>query len=146
MLKWGDRVAVVPYTEKDVALLARLMRAEAEGDGDLGMLMVGNTSINRVISDCLDFTELRNIRDMVFQSPGGFEATQKGYFYQAARERDKVLARRVIKGERFHPAERTLWFFLPEGSCPAQWFGQWNTGRYKSHCFYAPLESECPRV
>jgi N-acetylmuramoyl-L-alanine amidase len=139
-------MAVVKHTEEDVNLLARLMRAEAEGDGKLGMLMVGNTGVNRVISDCLDFRQLRSIRDMVYQSPGGFEATQKGYFYQRAREQDKVLARRAIKGERFHPADRSLWFFMPEGDCPAQWYGQWNTGRYKSHCFFAPLASVCPRV
>ncbi|GEM03323.1 cell wall hydrolase [Halolactibacillus miurensis] len=139
-------MAVVNHTEEDVNLLARLMRAEAEGDGKLGMLMVGNTGVNRVISDCLDFRQLRSIRDMVYQSPGGFEATQKGYFYQRAREQDKDLARRVIKGERFHPADRSLWFFMPEGDCPAQWYGQWNTGRYKSHCFFAPLASVCPRV
>lgn len=137
-------MAVVPFTEKDVEILARLMRAEAEGDGNLAMLMVGNTGINRVRTDCLDFPNIRNIREMVYQSPGGFEATQKGYFYQRAREQDKKLARRVIQGERFHPAERTLWFFMPEGPCPAQWYGQWNTGRYKSHCFFAPLEADCP--
>jgi len=28
----------------------------------------------------------------------------------------------------------------PEGSCPAQWYNQWNAGRYKSHCFYSPTE------
>lgn len=139
-------VAVVAYTEKDMALLARLMRAEAVGDGKLGMLMVGNTGINRVIADCLDFMDIRNIRAMVFQSPGGFEATQKGYFYQRAREQEKRLARRSINGERHHPATNTLWFFRPAGSCPAQWFGQGNTGRYKSHCFFAPLQSECPSV
>jgi len=139
-------VAVVAHTEKDVNLLARLMRAEAEGEGKLGMLMVGNTGINRVISDCLDFESLTSIRDMVFQSPGGFEATQKGYFYQRAREVDKRLARRVIQGERFHPATNTLWFFEPPGACPAQWFNQWNVGRYKAHCFYAPSSAECPAV
>ncbi|GAB3048139.1 cell wall hydrolase [Virgibacillus ainsalahensis] len=139
-------MAVVAHTESDVNLLARLMRAEAEGDGRLGMLMVGNTGVNRVIADCSDFTELRNINDMVFQSPGGFEATQKGYFYQRAREKDKRLARRVIQGERFHPASNTLWFFMPQGACPAQWFGQWNSGRYKSHCFFSPSQAECPQV
>lgn len=139
-------MAVVAHTEADVALLARLIRAEAEGDGDLGMLMVGNVGINRVIASCLDFIDIRTIQDMVFQSPGGFEATQKGYFYQRAREVDKRLARRVINGERFHPATNSLWFFKPEGACPAQWFGQWNTGRFKSHCFYAPTQSECPDV
>jgi spore coat protein GerQ len=111
-------MAVVNYTEEDVNLLARLMRAEAEGDGKLGMLMVGNTGVNRVISDCLDFRQLRSIRDMVYQSPGAFEATQKGYFYQRAREQDKTLARRAIKGERFPPADRSLWFFIPRMKQP----------------------------
>ncbi|UOQ95031.1 cell wall hydrolase [Halobacillus shinanisalinarum] len=139
-------MAVIPKTEKGVQLLARLMRAEAEGDGKLGMLMVGNTGVNRVRVSCLDFTGIKSIRDMVFQSPGGFEATQKGYFYQRAREQDKALARKVIKGNRYHPASNSLWFFKPPGSCPTQWYGQWNVGRYKSHCFYAPLSSECPKA
>src|SRR5699024_4465481 len=97
-------MAVVAHTEKDVELLARLIRAEAEGEGDLGMLMAGNTGVNRVIADCLDFINIRSINDMVFQSPGGFEATQKGYFYQRAREHEKQLARRLLQGERQHPA------------------------------------------
>lgn len=113
-------MAVVPATEKEVQLLARLMRAEAEGEGNLGMLMVGNVGVNRVRGDCLDFGDIRTIQQMVFQRPGGFEATTKGYFYQRARPEDISLARRVINGERFHPATRSLWFFMPEGACPAQ--------------------------
>jgi N-acetylmuramoyl-L-alanine amidase len=139
-------MAVVAHTEKDVKLLARLMRAEAEGDGDLGMLMVGNTGINRVLADCLDFPDIRTIEQMVFQSPGGFEATQKGYFYQRARDSEIRLARRVIRGERQHPATNSLWFFMPQGACPAQWYSQWNTGRFKSHCFFAPTMADCPSV
>ncbi len=83
---------------------------------------------------------------MVYQSPGGFEATQKGYFYQRARDPEKRLARRTINGERFHPATNSLWFFRPEGNCPAQWFNQWNSGRFKAHCFYAPTQTDCPTV
>ncbi|MFC0299588.1 cell wall hydrolase [Virgibacillus soli] len=139
-------MAVVPITDEGTDLLARLIRAEAEGEGQLGMLMVGNVGVNRVISNCLDFKGIRSIRDMVFQSPGGFEATQKGYFYQRARDIDKNLAQRVMNGQRFHPATNALWFFKPEGNCPAQWYDQWNSGRFKSHCFYAPLQSVCPAV
>ncbi|MBD7909228.1 cell wall hydrolase [Sporosarcina sp. Sa3CUA8] len=122
------------------------MRAEAEGEGQLGMLMVGNVGVNRVLADCLDFTDIRDLEDMVFQRPGGFEATTKGYFYQRAREVDRKLARRVVNGERFSPAERSLWFFMPAGDCPEQWYGQYNTGRYKSHCFFSPTAQDCPRV
>jgi N-acetylmuramoyl-L-alanine amidase len=139
-------LAVIQYNDADVRLLARLIRAEAEGEGNLGMLMVGNVGVNRVRADCLDFKAVRSVKQMVFQSPGGFEATQKGYFYQPARENELRLARRVIRGERFHPATNSLWFFKPTGSCPAQWFNQWNSGRYKSHCFYSPSQSACPTV
>lgn len=139
-------MAVIPFTEAEVKLLARLIRAEAEGDGDLGMLMVGNTGVNRVRADCLDFRNIRSIQQMVYQSPGGFEATKKGYFYQAPRQNEIRLARRVINGERFHPATNALWFFRPTGSCPAQWFNQWNAGRFKSHCFYKPTQADCPTV
>ncbi|SET16277.1 N-acetylmuramoyl-L-alanine amidase [Oceanobacillus limi] len=139
-------MAVIKANEQDVKLLARLMRAEAEGDGKLGMLMVGNVGVNRTRARCLDFKDINTINRMVYQTPGGFEATTKGYFYQRARELDINLARKVINGERFHPASYSLWFFRPEGACPAQWFGQWNSGRFKSHCFYNPTESECPSV
>lgn len=139
-------MAVVQHTTEQVRLLARLMRAEAEGEGQLGMLMVGNVGVNRVLADCLDFRNVRNIEQMVYQSPGGFEATQKGYFYQGARDQDIRLARRVIKGERFHPASNALWFFRPEGGCPPTWYDQANVGRYKLHCFFAPSGEDCPQV
>lgn len=136
-------IAVIKYNNKEVELLARLMRAEAESDGKLGMLMVGNVGVNRVRAKCLDFKDIRSIERMVFQRPGGFEATLNSYFYQAAREQDKKLAKRSINGERYHPATRSLWFYNPGGGdCMAQWYGQWNTGVYKSHCFYSPVESE----
>ena len=136
-------MSVVKYTKKELDLLARLMRAEAESEGELGMLMVGNVGINRVLANCLDFKKITSIEQMVFQRPGGFEATLYSYFYQAAREVDKKLARRVIYGERFHPATRALWFYNSgDDDCRAKWWNQWNSGRYKSHCFYAPVESE----
>ncbi len=103
-------MGVIAYNEEDVKLLARLMRAEAEGEGQQGMLMVGNVGVNRVRGNCLDFKRIRNLRQMVYQNPGGFEATQKGYFYQRAREQDIALARRTIQGQRFWPANFALWF------------------------------------
>jgi N-acetylmuramoyl-L-alanine amidase len=135
-------MAVVKHTEEEVKLLARLMRAEAEAEGQLGMLMVGNVGVNRVRADCLDFTNIRTVSQMVFQRPGGFESTLYSYFYQAARSLDIRLARKSLNGERYHPATRALWFYASEGGCQAQWYGQWNSGKFGSHCFYAPVESE----
>lgn len=139
-------MAVIKANSEDVQLLARLMRAEAEGEGEQGMLMVGNVGVNRILGNCLDFRNIRSVNDMVFQSPGGFEATQKGYFYQKARDRDVRLAQRVINGERVWPASNALWFFRPEGDCPGTWYNQANTGRYKAHCFFAPSAQDCPAV
>ena len=38
---------ILKDTSNEINLLARLMRAEAKGEGNLGMLMVGNVGINR---------------------------------------------------------------------------------------------------
>ncbi|MCM3081426.1 MULTISPECIES: cell wall hydrolase [Brevibacillus] len=139
-------MAVIKANSSDTDLLARLMRAEAEGEGELGMLMVGNVGVNRILGNCLDFKNIRNIRDMVYQSPGGFEAPQKSYFYQRTREKDRRLAKRSINGERQHPASNALWFYRPEGNCPPTWWNQTNSGRYKAHCFFIPTREDCPRV
>ncbi|MFT9486832.1 MAG: cell wall hydrolase [Tepidibacillus sp.] len=139
-------MAVIKANSKDVKLLARLMRAEAEGEGKLGMLMVGNVGVNRVRASCLDFKNIRTVKQMVFQSPGGFEAVQKSYFYQRARTQDIQLARKVIRGNKYHPATRALWFFEPLGPCPRTWYNQPNAGRYKDHCFFHPTYSNCPSV
>ena len=139
-------MGVIAYNEEDVKLLARLMRAEAEGEGQQWMLMVGNVGVNRVRGNCLDFRKIRHLRQMDDQTPGGFEATQKGYFYQRAREQDIALARRTIQGQRFWPANFALWFFRPEGPCPPTWYNQQNSGRFKKHCFFQPSGEDCPSV
>ncbi|MGG6311135.1 cell wall hydrolase [Paenibacillus macerans] len=139
-------MAVIKANSEDVRLLARLMRAEAEGEGEQGMLMVGNVGVNRILGNCLDFQDIRDMNRMVFQSPGGFEATVKGYFYQRARDRDIRLAQRIINGERVWPASNALWFFRPAGDCPGTWYNQQNTGRFKAHCFFAPTAQDCPAV
>ena len=69
-------MAIIKANEEEVKLLARLMRAEAEGDGQLGMLMVGNVGVNRVRARCLDFKNINTVEKMVFQRPGGFGITK----------------------------------------------------------------------
>ena len=80
-------MAVIKATGQDVRLLARLLRAEAEGEGKLGMLMVGNVGVNRVRANCLDFTTINTVEQMVFQSPGG----NKGIFLsKSSRARNSI--------------------------------------------------------
>lgn len=136
---------VVKYTEKELQLLARLMRAEAVGEGNLGMLMVGNVGINRVLADCLTFKNITTITDMVYQSPGGFSGPSSSLFYGNPTELEKNLARRVIRGEYHYPATNALWFYAPTSgsNCKSTWWDQNLAGRYKNHCFYSPNRGEC---
>ena len=139
-------MSIIKYNEKEKELLARLMRAEAIGEGNLGMLMVGNVGINRVIANCLDFKNIRTITDVVYQKPGGFVGTNSSLFNSgSATTKEKELAKRVLKGEYYHPATNALWFYAPKKNeeCKATWFNQRNTGRYKGHCFYAPDPGVC---
>ena len=89
---------IVKYTDKELDLLARLMRAEALGEGNLGMLMVGNVGINRVIGNCLDFKNIRTITDMIYQSPGGFSGIKSALFQSTSTTNEKNLAKRIING------------------------------------------------
>jgi N-acetylmuramoyl-L-alanine amidase len=138
-------MGVVKARESDITLLARLLRAEAEGEGVLGMLLVGNVGINRIRANYSDFKGLRTIPQMVFQAHA-FEAVQKGYFYQPAREKEKRLARKAINGEKYWPAKYSLWYFRPPGDCPQTWYGQPLVARYKLHCFYEPTAETCQNV
>ena len=45
-------MARISYTEKEVELLARLIKSEALGEGEEGMLLVGNVVVNRVVANC----------------------------------------------------------------------------------------------
>ena len=97
-------MSVINYTSRDRYLLARLMRAEAVGEGELGMLMVGNVCVNRVLADCLVFKNIRTIEQMVYQNPGGFAGTKSPLFVSAPTSSERALADRVLKGEYYHPA------------------------------------------
>ena len=137
---------LLKYTSKELDLCARLMRAEALGDGELAMLMVGNVIVNRAIANCLDFKNIRSITDVVYQKPGGFVGTNSNLFNSGkATSKEKSLAERVLKGEYYYPATNALWFYAPakNENCKFTWFKQRNTGRYKTHCFYAPDEGVC---
>lgn len=143
-------MARVPYRNADVDLMARMMRAEAEGEGVQGMLYVGNVIVNRAVADCLDFRDVRTIEDVIFQVQGNnysFEAVQKGnIFYQRARESERRLARRNLEGWRDHPAQYALWYFNPYAPCPPTWYDQPFTGQFKRHCFYEPQAGTCDSV
>ncbi len=141
-------MAIIQYTTKERDLLARLMRAEAIGEGDLGMLMVGNVAINRGISNCLTFSDIRTITEVIYQSPGGFTGIDSPLFFSSPTTVEQNLADRVIRGDYFYPATHALWFYAPSSgdSCKSTWWDQALAGRYKNHCFYKPAEGVCPEL
>ena len=141
-------MAIIKYNTKDRDLLARLMQAEAVGEGDLGMLMVGNVGINRVISNCLTFKDIRTISEMIYQTPGGFAGKDSPLFFSNPTTSQRRLADRVIRGEYYYPATHALWFYAPSTgeSCKSTWWDQDLSGRYKSHCFYQPDLNVCTEL
>ena len=140
---------LIKYSDKELELCARLMRAEALAEGELGMLMVGNVIVNRAIANCLDFKNIRSITDVVYQNPGGFVGTNSSLFNSGnATTKEKELAKRVLKGEYYHPATNSLYFYAPKTkeNCKNTWFGQSYSGRYKNHCFYEPKSGVCKEL
>ena len=150
LYKRGEKMPRVKYKDADIGLMARMMRAEAEGEGKQGMLYVGNVIVNRLVADCSDFKDLRSIEDVIFQVQGGnysFEAVQKGnMFYQRARTAEKRLAKLNLDYWREHPGKYALWYFNPYAPCPPTWYGQPFTGQFKDHCFYEPAPGTCDSV
>ena len=141
-------MSVIRSTDTERDLLARLMRAEAVGEGDLGMLMVGNVVINRALANCLTFKNVDTISKVIYQNPGGFSGIDSPLFFSNPTTVERNLANRVIKGEYYHPATHALWFYAPkEGeSCKTTWWDQYNSGRYKNHCFYRPQSGQCQEL
>lgn len=138
---------LVKYKNKEIDLLARLIRAEALSDGAEAMLMVGNVVINRVLASCDLFKNAHTIEKVITASPGGFVGYNSPLFQSAATTKEKNLAKRCIKGEYHHPATFALWFYAPgKNNCKQTWYNQPLSGRYKSHCFYMPNKGMCPEI
>lgn len=138
-------MAIINYTENEVDFLARLMRAEAIGEGEHGMLLVGNVVINRVLCKSPDFKYTNTIQLVIFQTPGGFAGVKSELFEASSTDNERVLAMRLINGEKFYPATNALWFYAPNigEACLDTWFNQKRSGKYKNHCFYVPNNGLC---
>ena len=138
---------LIRYSDKELDLLARIMRAEALAEGELGMLMVGNVVVNRILANCLTFKNIRTITDAIFQ-PNQFTGAQTSLFNGKATTTEKNLAKRILDGEYYYPATDALWFYAPKTgtSCTSTWYGQQLAGKYKNHCFYRPNQGECPQI
>ena len=141
-------MAILAHTSKERDMLARLMRAEALGEGDLGMLMVGNVVVNRALAECYTFKDLRSLNETINQSPGGFSGINSPLYFSNPTSKEKDLADKVLKGQYYYPATNALWFYAPGANtdCAPTWWEQRNSGRYKNHCFYIPDPGICKEI
>lgn len=138
---------LIKYNTKELDLLARIMRAEALNEGNLGMLMVGNVVVNRTIASCLTFKDIRTLTDAIYQ-PNQFVGINSSLFQSKSTTQEKNLAKRVINGEYYHPATHSLWFYAPgeNKNCKNTWYNQPLAGNYKNHCFYEPTQGICKEL
>ena len=126
----------INYTGKELDVLARIMRAEAQGEGIFGMMLVGNVVVNRTVITCGVFKNIKTIYQAVFQK-GQFEGTTIPLFNHAANGKEKEIALKCIKFWRAYPAYEALYFQNPgKGKiCKERFWGPF-AGRFKNHCFY----------
>ncbi len=87
-------MARASYRSSDVDLMARMMRAEAEGEGKQGMLYVGNVIVNRLTANCLDFRNLRTIPQVIYQVQGG------ELFFRSCAKRKCFLSKSKRSGKK----------------------------------------------
>ena len=138
---------IIKYNTKEKELLARIMRAEAVGEGNLGMLMVGNVVVNRGLVNCLTFKNVDTLTEVIYQ-PNQFSGTKSPLFFSNPTTTELRLAERILKGEYYYPATNALWFYAPvQGqNCTITWYDQNLSGRYKNHCFYQPQIGMCKEI
>lgn len=137
---------LISYTSKELDLLARIMRAEALNEGDLGMLMVGNVVANRVVANCYTFKNIHSLTDAIYQN-NQFSGINSSLFQASPTTQEKNLAERILRGEYYYPATHSLWFYAPGTSnCQSTWYSQPLAGKYKNHCFYKPESGMCQEL
>jgi spore germination cell wall hydrolase CwlJ-like protein len=99
---------VIPYTESDLDLLARLIQAEAEGQPYKAMVAVGAVVVNRVQSSAWPNT----IRDVIYHKSAGyyqFTPVLNGYINKPATATARQAALEALKG--YDPTNGAEFYF-----------------------------------
>ena len=84
-------MARISYTEKEVELLARLIKSEALGEGEEGMLLVGNVVVNRVVANCDIFRNVRTLSEVIYQT-NQFAGVGQPLFNEPVNQSEKAIA------------------------------------------------------
>ena len=105
-------LSIEDYNSKEIELLARIMRAEAIGEGVFGMKLVGNVVVNRVVATCKPFKNKNTVNEVIFQK-NAFEGTTAPLFNGRPNEQLKKIAKDCITFWRAEPAYSALYFYAP---------------------------------
>ena len=138
----GDIMARCSFSTNELGMLARLMRAEAVGEGVFGMQLVGNVVINRVVAKCNEFKNQRTITKVI-NAKNAFDGTKSKLYKSGATAKERKYALRCIEYWRADPATYALFFYAPgKGKkCKTKFYGPY-AGRFKNHCFYRPTSTK----
>ena len=143
----------MPYTTRE--LLARLIRCEAEGEGDNGMRAVSSVVMNRSTVPYGEFFRVSQVGDVrsIIEQPGQFTCLKSmvGGQYNAQnvwnldpQEVHYEIADWALSGNISSAAGNSLYYFNPYNpQCPP-YFPTGGTGiiynRVAQHCFYRPTQ------
>ncbi|MGE5613357.1 MAG: LysM peptidoglycan-binding domain-containing protein [Bacillota bacterium] len=100
--------AVIPYTDAELDLLARLVRAEAESEPYAAKVAVAAVVVNRVKSDLFPDT----ITAVIYEVSNGyyqFTPVENGWINKPATQTDRNAALEALKGS--DPSNGALYYF-----------------------------------
>lgn len=133
-------------------LLARLIRCEAEGEGETGMKAVATVVMNRVHVAEGEYLRIGqgDLRKVIFQ-PIQFTCVMSTVYGEVnpqtiwATPPEQVhydIADWALAGNKLSEVGECLWYYNPFRPSCAQTFPRSGTGRYltriRDHCFYVP--------
>mgnify|MGYP000002603057 FL=1 len=133
-------------------LFARMIRCEAEGEGDNGMKAVATVIMNRVHVPYGEYMrvcqgDLRKVLLQPYQFTCAMETVYGQYNPQniyniPAREIDYEIADWALAGNKHRGAGECLWYYNPFSETCNTYFPPTGTGvlynRIGQHCFYSP--------
>lgn len=101
--------AVIPYTQAELDLMARLIRAEAESEPYSAKVAVGAVIVNRVRSDLFPNTITSVIYEVSSNGYYQFTPVENGWINRPATQSDKDAALEALNGS--DPSNGALFYF-----------------------------------
>lgn len=124
----------IPFTEADLDLLARLVRAEAGGEPYLGQVAAAAVTINRVLDPRFPDT----LYEVIYQQVGGvyqYEPVANGSIDRPAKDSHRQAALDALYG--LDPTGGALGFYNPAKVRQENWVRQWPIiAQIGNHVFF----------